>query len=177
MTPLTASERGQLNSLIATEWPKLERFFRTKVPPGEIQDLAQNTLLGFVKRKDTPMENQRAYLWCIARRQVVDYYRRGRGGAVGFDSSVHAVSQAGPTMSSVINRKNQILQALQSLPLDQQSALELKYGEGLTDPEAAMALEVSMATYKRYVAAGLATLRAHYGVNGEQQVAAAYQGG
>lgn len=177
MTPLDASERAEMNALIQSEWPKLERFFRSKVPPGEIQDLAQNTLLGFVKRSQVAPDKQRAYLWGIARRQVVDYYRRGNRGGVGFDSSIHAVSQGGPTMSSVYNRRNQIMRAVQSLPLDHQTALELKYGEGLTDPEAAEALDVSLATYKRYVTAGLAALRERYGIDGEQQVGEAYQGG
>ena len=40
MTPLNAHERAEMHALIESEWPKLERFFRSKVPPGEIQDLA-----------------------------------------------------------------------------------------------------------------------------------------
>lgn len=84
---------------------------------------------------------------------------------------------AGPTLSSVINRKNQILKGLQSLPVDHQTAIELKYGEGLTDPEGAVVLDVSMATYKRYVSAGLETLRRLSGVVSEEQVGNAYRGG
>ncbi|MCA9533062.1 MAG: RNA polymerase sigma factor [Myxococcales bacterium] len=177
MTPLSPAERAEVDALIKSEWPKLERFFRSKVPPSDIHDLAQNTLLGFVKRPDTPLENQRAYLWTIARRQVIDFYRRGRGDATAFDSSVHSVMHAGPTLSSVINRKNQILKGLQSLPVDHQTAIELKYGEGLTDPEGAVVLDVSMATYKRYVSAGLETLRRLSGVVSEEQVGNAYRGG
>jgi RNA polymerase sigma factor (sigma-70 family) len=176
MTPLNAHERAEMHALIESEWPKLERFFRSKVPPGEIQDLAQNTLLGFVRRGDVPPDKQRAYLWTIARRQVVDYYRRGNRRGVSFDSSVHAVAQGGTTMSSLFNRRNDVMRVIQTLPLDHQTALELKYGEGLTDPEAALALEVSLATYKRYVAAALGVLREGHGLEGEKLVGAAYQG-
>lgn len=177
MRQLSVDQRMQIDALIQTEWPRLERFFRSKVPPSDIQDLAQNTLLAFVSRTDTPIENQRAYLWTIARRQAIDFYRRGRLGAAAFDSSQHSILHFGPTLSSVINRKNQLVRALQSLPVEQQMAIELKHGEGLTDPEAAAALEVSMATYKRYVGAGMATLRDHFGVTDLEQVGQAYRAG
>lgn len=177
MAQLSAQQRIQVDALIKTEWPKLERFMRSKIPPGDIQDVAQNVLLAFVRRSNTPMENQRAYLWQIARNHIADHYRRRGLVAAGFDSSVHSVIHLGPTMSSVINRKNRLTKALQGLPLDQQTAIELKYGEGLTDPEAAAALEVSMATYKRYVSAGLATLRSQYGVTDPEQVGEAYRNG
>ena len=175
MAQLTAQQRITVDALIKSEWPKLERFFRSKVPQGDIQDVAQNTLLAFVSRSTNPVENERAYLWQIARNQVADVYRRRGVLPAGFDSSLHSVMQFGPTISSVINRKNRLTKALQSLPLDHQMAIELKYGEGLTDPEAAIALQVSMATYKRYVSAGLATLRDHYGLNDLEQVADAYR--
>lgn len=175
--PLSAQQRIQIDALIRSEWPKLERFFRSKVTPGDIQDVAQNTLLAFVHRSGGPMDNQRAYLWQIARNQVADLYRRRGVLPAGFDSSQHSVMQFGPSMSSVINRKNQLTRALQSLPVDHQMAIELKYGEGLTDPEAAVALQVSMATYKRYVSAGMAALRDQYGVTDLDQVGEAYRNG
>ncbi|MCA9575525.1 MAG: sigma-70 family RNA polymerase sigma factor [Sandaracinaceae bacterium] len=177
MSQLTAQQRTQVDALIKSEWPKLERFFRSKVPYGDIQDVAQNTLLAYVKRVGTPIKDQRGYLWQIARNQVADMYRRRRVLPDGFDSSVHSVMNFGPTMSSVINRKNQLTKALQSLALDQQTAIELKYGEGLTDSEAAIALEVSVATYKRYVSAGLSTLRDQYGVTDLEQLGDAYRNG
>ncbi len=177
MLPLSAQQRAEIDALIKSEWPKLERFFRSKIPPGDIHDVAQNTLLAFVHRSQTPLENQRAYLWQIARNQVADMYRRRGVLPAGFDSSLHSVMQFGPSMSSIINRKSQLTQALQKLPVDQQMAIELKYGEGLTDPEAAVALQVSMATYKRYVSAGVATLRDQYGVTNLEHVGDAYRNG
>ncbi len=177
MAQLNAQQRIQVDALIRSEWPNLERFLRSKVQPGDIHDVAQSVVLAFVQRSNTPMENQRAYFWQVARNHVADHYRRRGLVTADFDSSVHSVIHLGPSMSSVINRKNRLTKALQSLPLDQQTAIELKYGEGLTDPEAAIALQVSMATYKRYVSAGLAALREHYGVTDMAQVGEAYRCG
>jgi len=66
----------------------------------------------------------------------------------------------GPTFSSRLDRRTQLLKALQALPLDHQIALELRHGEGQSLEEVAESVGVSLATVKRYLAAGEERLRA-----------------
>jgi DNA-directed RNA polymerase specialized sigma24 family protein len=120
MNQLNEKQRALADELIRTEWPKLQRFLRTKVPPPQVQEIAQATFLGYVERFDAIRASHRAYLWQIARFQVIKYYDRFRGGTgTQFDSSIHNVGDLGPTVSSAIDRRNRYVRALQSLPADQ----------------------------------------------------------
>lgn len=153
-----------LNDLINSEWPKLRRFFRTKVPDADVLDLAQSTLLAFVEGRERATSSQRAYLWGIARFQVLKHYDRHRS-TVAFDSALHTVMELGPSLSSRLDGHNRLLQALHTLPVDHQMAFELRHGEELSLEEVAEALGVSLATTKRYLAAALEKLRSVLGEN------------
>jgi len=168
MKPLDPRQRAAAEELISNEWPKLERFFRTKVPPADILDLAQTTCLAYVERLDEVKSNPRGYLWAIARKQLLKHWDRSRArGAATFDSSQHSLQDVGPSLSSAIGRRSRLLDALQSLPADQQMAIELRYGEGLTLEETADAIGVSLATVKRYLLAAEETLRTTVGASTE----------
>ncbi|MCY0989484.1 hypothetical protein OV203_20255 [Nannocystis sp. ILAH1] len=63
-------------------------------------------------------------------------------------------------------------------PLEQQLAFELRHGEDLQLEEVARAMEVSLATVKRYLKSALETLRSLLDVSEaavEQQAATAYR--
>jgi RNA polymerase sigma factor (sigma-70 family) len=125
-----------------------------------VQEIAQATFLGYVERFDAIHSDHKAYLWQIARFQVLKYYGRHRGVAgTPFDSQVHTVNDLGPTVSSALDRRNRVVCALQTLPADHQMAIEFRYGEELSLEETAAALDVSLATAKRYIAAGEQQLR------------------
>ncbi|HLB14225.1 MAG TPA: sigma-70 family RNA polymerase sigma factor [Burkholderiales bacterium] len=164
--------REMLKGLISKEWPKLQRFFRTKVADADILDLVQSTFEAFLARKPDQAGAERAYLWGIARKQVLKYYERRRGSEP-FDSSVHCAAEATRSPSSVIADRNRLLVALRSLPVDQQIAFELRHGEGLTLEETAEAVGVSLATVKRYLAQAEERLRAVLGAQADE-VRAAY---
>ncbi len=148
-----------LESLIKTEWPRLRRFFRTKAPESETLDLVQQTMLAFVEGNARVAGGERAYLWGIARKQVLKLYERHRP-SVPFDSSAHGAMDLGPTFSSRLDRRTRLLRALLTLPFDQQVAFELRHGEELSLEEVAEAVGVSLATVKRYLADAQAKLRA-----------------
>jgi RNA polymerase sigma-70 factor, ECF subfamily len=170
--PLDERKRALVEALIRDEWPKLERFFRTKVPPPMVQELAQNTFLTFSEKVDEIRTNRTAYLWAIARHQVLRYWERSRArSSQPFDSTQHSALDVGPTLSGAIDRRNRVLRALQSLPADHQMAIELRHGEGLSLEETAEALGVSLATAKRYLAAGKARLRELLGAEAEATLA------
>lgn len=171
MKPLDSRQREVADALIREEWPKLERFFRTKVAPADVVELAQATCLAFVERLEEVHANPRGYLWGIARRQVLKHWERFRArGAAAFDSSQHSLQDVGPSLSSVVGRRTRVMAALQSLPADQQMAVELRHGEGLSLEETADAIGVSLATVKRYLAAAEETLRGKLGPEAEATI-------
>lgn len=160
---MTSRERT-LDRLIQAEWPKLRRFFRTKVSESDVLDLAQNTLLAYVE-SGGPSEagHERAFLWGIARKQVLKHYEKHRRVGVAFDSTIHGAGDLAPSLSSKLDLRNRLVAALASLPADQQMAIELRHGEGLQLDEVAAALDVSLATAKRYLAAAEQKLEAALG--------------
>jgi RNA polymerase sigma factor (sigma-70 family) len=161
---MTHQRDAILEGLIKNEWPKLRKFFRTKVPEGDVLDLVQNTMLAFVENGG-PREagNERAYLWGIARKQVLKHYEKHRRQSQPFDSTLHTALDLGPSLSSKLDRRNQLVAALHTLPADHQMALELRHGEDLKLEEVAEALEVSLATAKRYLSAAEEKMRSALG--------------
>jgi RNA polymerase sigma factor (sigma-70 family) len=159
---MTTNRDATLQGLIQHEWPKLRRFFRTKVADGDVLDLVQNTMLAYVEGHPEP-GCERQYLWGIARKQVLKHYAKFRGENEPFDSTVHRATDVGPTLSSRLDRRNQVVNALLTLPADQQMAIELRYCEGLQLEEVAASLDVSLATVKRYLSAAEERLRVQIG--------------
>ena len=171
-TPLDPQQRQLVEALIRNEWPKLERFFRTKVPSEHIGELAQATFLTYVENA-ARATSPRAFLWGIARLQVLKHWERHRTrGAQPFDSTRHSLLDVGPTLSSAVDRRNRLVRALQALPADQQMAIELRHGEELSLEEAASAMEVSLATFKRYLAAAEERLAVELGPEAPEVVRA-----
>ena len=160
---MTPDRKALLNRLIDAEWPKLRRFFRTKVPDADVLDLAQGTMLAFVEKTDV-VADDRAYLWGIARRMVLKHYEKHRA-AEPFDSTIHTALDMGRSLSSRLDDRHRLLRALHTLPVDHQMAFELRYGEELSLEEVAAAIGVSLATAKRYIAAAEEKLRAALGAD------------
>jgi len=154
---MTEDER-MLEDLIREEWPKLRRFFYTKVPESEILDLVQQTMLAFVEGKDRIKGSPRAYLRGIAHFQVLKLYEKRRASSP-FDSAIHTALDVGPTFSSRLDTRSKVVKALHLLPLAHQTAFELRYFEELSLEEVASALDVSLATAKRYIAAAETKVR------------------
>lgn len=176
MSALTPEQRAAADVLIRQEWNRIERFLRTKIPAGDIPDVAQAVFVGYVNRFSEVRSDHRAYLWQIARNQVLKYFEKHRGrSSTAFDSTKHTVSEVGPSLSSVVDRRNRFVRAMQRLPADQHIAVEFRFGEGLSLDETATALGVSLATAKRYLKAAQETLRAELGVDMDA-VGAAYRG-
>jgi RNA polymerase sigma factor (sigma-70 family) len=159
-----ATREATLARLIEEEWPKLRRYFRTLVPESDVLDLVQSTMLAYVE-SDGPSDpaKERAYLWGIAWRQSQRYYEKHSRKNVPFDSAVHTASQLDGSFTSQLDRRDRLVAALHSIPLQQQSATILRHCEGLTLEEVAEALELSLATVKRYLTAAEQTLRGELG--------------
>ncbi len=129
----------------------LFRFFCSKAEP-VAEDLTQETLLACVKGKERiRFEHRfRAYMFAVARRILYAYYDRlhqGRDVELGSRS----VIDLSPVATEIVAKRQEerlFLEALRSLPLDHQIAIELHFWEELTGPEIAAVLDVPEGTIR-----------------------------
>lgn len=147
-----------LQELARKQWPRLKRFFKSKVAEPDCYDLTQDTLLAFVRTDPRKVVNPEAYLWGIARRRLLGYYERKRP-TEKFESARVSAAEMGGSLSSQLDRRRRLVGALAHLPVDQQVVFELRHGEGLQLQEVADAMELSLATVKRYLVKATETLR------------------
>lgn len=167
-----------IEPLIQDNWPKLKRFFRAKVPEPDCYELVQDTLLTFVqKHREGGITNPRAFLWGIARMKALKYISGKRAANVDFDSEIHSVMGPESTLSTRFDRRNKVMTALRSLPVEGQMAFELHYGEGLTNEEVAAALGKSLATVKRYIKDARDTMQAKIASMAPEEIGSTYRSG
>jgi RNA polymerase sigma factor (sigma-70 family) len=146
------TEAARLRILVERELPKLKRFFRSKLPEPDCYDVAQETLRAFLSADVSQVEQPAGYLWGIAHKQVARYFDRRRKGEQ-FDSTTMSVVDMGTTLSVRLDRRNQLLNALRTIPVEEQIAFELRYGEDCSLDEVAEATGVSLSTVKRRITA------------------------
>ena len=149
-------------AVVVEAYAALRRFFMGKVPAAEVHDLAQETIAVFLTKDPASMEHSRRFLFGIARNKLLQHFALRRGGEP-FDSQHVSVRQFSTTIGTRLARRTTVLEALRGLPLDQQIALELRFGVGLKLTEVAEAMDKSLAQAKRYVKQGVDTLRAEIG--------------
>lgn len=142
----------------------LARFFRNKVSSG-IEDLIQQTLMTCVRRREALRDRAsfRAYLYTVARRLVHEHCRKMRREAERFDPLESSVADLRTSPSQFASRRQEhhlLLLALQTLPIDLQITLELRYWEQLTGPELAEVLGVPEGTVRSRIRRGTSLLKA-----------------
>lgn len=178
-TDRPTDDAAQTRALAADLYPRLLRFFRSKVPHPDCHDLAQQTFTEFLRQlRSKAIDNPQGYLWSVARFQLLKFITRKRPAGEQFDSTRMSMAAVGTSLSMHFDRRNRITAALRELPLEQQLAFELRHGEDLQLEEVARAMEVSLATVKRYLKSALETLRSLLDASDtavEQQAAAAYR--
>lgn len=143
--------RAAVQAVVAAEYPRVKRFIRSKVPEPDCYDVVQETMKAFVAADQGRVRNPSAFLFGIARNTVLTYFARHRTSTQPFDSTHASVADLGTSASTRFDRRNRLLHALRSLPLDHQTAFELRYAEELQLEEVAEVLGVSLATVKRYI--------------------------
>ncbi len=126
------------NELVRRHFASVFSFLRSKVPD-QVDELVQRTFLACVEAVDRIEGSRsfRAYLFGIARRQLIYYYRQRRRESDRFDPMLESVCDVGGSPSRIAairQEQRQVLDALNQLPLDLQITLELHYWEGMTVP-------------------------------------------
>jgi RNA polymerase sigma factor (sigma-70 family) len=158
---MTTEREAIVERLLVTGKPALVRFFRNRVPPSELFDFVQQTMLAYIE-SDGPKEpgKEKQYLTGIARNQWLRYVEtKHRRAGEAFDSEIHGVNDIGPSLSSKLDRRNRVVAALHLLTADEQMAVELRHGEEMQLDEIAGAMSKSLATVKRYLASAEEKLR------------------
>lgn len=141
--------------LFRRHFASIQRFFRNKVFADDIEDLVQQTFLGCLEGIDRFRGDAsfRTYLFAIARRRLYSYLRaRNRSKErVDADLSITSVHDLGMTPSSAVAAAREtilMLQAMQRLPVERQSLLELFYWENLRGHEIAEVLDIAPGTVR-----------------------------
>lgn len=172
-----AKRDRQFETFIKDHFEGLKRYFVRKMVASEAYDLCNETFAAFHKAEGLAHPNQKALLYRIAHAKWVAYLRKHRP-TVQFDSQSMSDLRMGTSMSSKAARGDFLLRALSSIPLEQQEAFELHYGEGHTIEELTEVLEVSRATVNRRLKAAREGLRAKVRESGgelEAEIGAAYR--
>lgn len=146
---VSKEDRTAGNELIARYFGRIRRFFASKVNPTEVEDLVQRTFAGCVEHvgRFRAEASFATYIFSIARRQLYRHLRDAARDAKRNDADIglSSIRVLGQSPSSVVARAEShtlLLRALQSLPVDTQTLLELHYWDGLGANELGAVLEL-----------------------------------
>jgi RNA polymerase sigma-70 factor (ECF subfamily) len=138
----------------------VRRFFRNKVSD-DVEDLVQRTFLGCVEGRDRfrGESSFRTYLFGVAR-NVLSNHIRGkvrRDEQLEPETTSASTFDTSPSASMVVAKRREqrvMLEALRSLPLDFQIALELYYWENLSARELGEVLDIPEGTARSRIRRG-----------------------
>ena len=133
--------------LFDRHFASVRRFFRSKAPATEVEDLVQATFEVCVLHVEQfrGEASFRTYLLAIARSQLHRWLRKRDPVRAGLDLEASSIVDLGTSPSvKVAGREQQrvLLDAMQHLPLAMQTILELHYWEGLDAAELAVVFEL-----------------------------------
>ena len=123
------------HALLARHFDTLCGFFESKLDR-DADDLVQRTMLACVKSKDTfrKASSFRTYLFTIARHELFHHLRARHRDGQRLDFSITSVAELLTTPASRMIRdadKRRVVEALQRMPVEQQTLLELFYWQEL----------------------------------------------
>lgn len=141
------------NALFELYFDAVHRFFYGKIEDALVEELAQETFLSIVRNRDSldGHSSVRAYLYTVARNKLYDRLRRRGRTPVPAELVERSLPDPSATPTVELAQRQQqrlLLQALRSLPVEQQILVELRYFEGLRGPELAEALEIPEGTVR-----------------------------
>jgi RNA polymerase sigma factor (sigma-70 family) len=157
MTAPTDGTDPRFAELVTRLYARLRRYLASKVPAADAHDIVQDTLMTLLQKIGPEVREPERFAFGIVRNKLLQHYRRRTG--VEFDSQAMSVHQWTTTIGTRLALRSSFQSAMTHLNEVQQSAIELRYGEGLSLEEVAEVLGVSLASAKRYLKAGLATLQ------------------
>lgn len=150
-------DRAAGSELFSRYFPSVLRFFRNKLDDVAAEDLTQSTFAACVGSRDALREGGsfRAYLFRIARNELYTHFRRKGVHDAVFDFASVSVADLAAGPCSLIATEQEhalVLEALRSIPVDFQIAVELYYWEGMPTDDLARVLEVPAGTVRSRLA-------------------------
>ena len=148
-----AGDKAAGQELFQRHYRSVARFFETKCG-NEVDELLQATFFACLRAKDQFRKESsfKTYLFAIARNQLYRLLRDRQRTAVDFEHS--SIAQLITTPGTKIDRnkeKARMIEALQQLPVEQQTLLELYYWEQLSVAELAEVFEAEPATVRQRI--------------------------
>ena len=137
-------------ALFERYYKMVERFFLNKISDA-VSDLVQETFTRCVAGQEHIKDNEqfRLYIFGIAYNVLKEHLRRRYRGERLLDSCEVSVRDLEPGPVTLIVRRQEhrlLLEALRSIPIDDQVVLELHYWESLTTEQIAEALGLPVGT-------------------------------
>jgi RNA polymerase sigma-70 factor (ECF subfamily) len=137
-------------ALFERYYDTVERFFLNKVSTA-VQDLVQETFTRCVESRERIRDNEqfRLYIYGIAYYVLMEHLRGRYRGDQPLDGSQTSVLALDPGPATLVAQRREhrlLLEALRSIPVDDQVVLELHYWENLTTDEIAEVLSIPAPT-------------------------------
>ncbi|MEM6956732.1 MAG: sigma-70 family RNA polymerase sigma factor, partial [Myxococcota bacterium] len=155
-------DRSAGNNFVARHFDAIYNFFAFKIAE-DVSDLVQRTFLGCLEglprfRGDCA---PRTFLFSIARYELYGHFRKKKRDA-SYNVLTSSLRDLGPSPTSVLGRRDTaaaLVSALESIPLELQVLLELRFWEGMTGPELAVVLDIPVGTVASRTRRALTLLR------------------
>ncbi len=134
--------------------PPVLDFFMRRMPPVDADEQTQIVLevLSKLPLRDEPLRSTfRSFVFGVARMTMRAYCSHKARGRV-FDPELHSLVSLDPSLSSQLSRLNRMSwlgSAIETLPLESQTLLELRYGQRLRYGEIAAIYEEPEPTLRR----------------------------
>lgn len=142
-----AGDAAAGQALFARHFDSLCGFFATKCH-GDADDLVQRTLLACVRAKDQfrAQSSFRTYLFTVARNELYQHLTKQRRDGSRLDFSITSIAELVTTPGTKLAQnadRQRVLEILRTMPLEQQTLLELHYWQELDPAALAEVFEVS----------------------------------
>jgi RNA polymerase sigma factor (sigma-70 family) len=174
MQPLHSVDTGEdavISELYQQHAPALLTHLRANMPSAQdAEDLLLDVFVAALERQSLralSMEEQRYWLWRVARNKLVDYYRkRSRRQHVPLEDVSETAfedDELAPELSALRNEEHRDLRAaIKRLPALQQEILLLRFVNGLRSPEIASILKKQETAVRMILSRTLNKLRDSY---------------
>lgn len=159
-------DREAGDELFSRHFDAIYDFFDRKVSH-DVSDLVQRTFLGCVQGigRFRGECSPRTFLYAIARNELCGFLRKKQRDKA-LDFGISSLRDMGPSPSSVLGRRDHsalLVAALETIPLDLQILLELRFWQGMTAREAALVLEIPPGTVASRLRRAMKLLRERLG--------------
>lgn len=156
-----ATAPADFDEQIASFVARLRRFIRSRVPDNATaDDLTQETLLKVYRSRATLLDNQRleAWLYRIARRTLIDYYRQRKSGE---ELPANLINEPGDFQDASMreNLNRSLRRFLDELPAAYREPVRLAEFENLPLAKIALRLDLSLTAVKSRVQRGRVLLK------------------